>query len=104
HSLLCVPGTFAPVAHSCLCEMSLPDEEDCHAGAIEEATDGRGRGARCQARRTLEREPQGRLAAHGGEHERAAIARVRPYQAKGSAAQAQGLKQEITPPCPRSRA
>src|SRR6476660_9204046 len=76
HSLLCVPGTFAPVAHSCLCEMSLPDEEDCHAGAIEEATDGRGRGARCQARRTLEREPQGRLAAHGGEHERAAIARV----------------------------
>src|SRR5262249_48735146 len=59
-----------------------------HAGEIEEATDGRGRGARRQARRALEAKPQRRVTADGGEHERAAIARVRAHQAQGSAAQA----------------
>src|SRR2546430_12861185 len=53
--------------------MSLPEEEDCHAGAIEEATDGRGRGVRRQARRALEAEPQGRFAADGGEQCYAAL-------------------------------
>src|SRR5262249_44122238 len=63
----------------------------CHAGQIEETTDGRGRGARGQARRALEGKPQGRLTRDGGNDERAATARVRQHQATGAAAQAQRM-------------
>src|SRR5262249_6950310 len=64
-------GTFGRRAHSCLGYRFRNGRIACRRDR--KATDGRGRGARRQARRALEREPQGCLAADGGEHERAAI-------------------------------
>src|SRR5207248_1790060 len=82
---------------ACACR-SVPAQahkmEELYAGEIEETADGRGRGTRGQTRRTLESQPQGRLARNGRLDERAATARVREHQAQGPSAQ----EERVRPP------